>query len=65
MNIIISELIQSTIYNFMILVNIKIKKIEWSNSIDNKSIFKIINNSIIFGKQNDWKNVNGIESIIL
>lgn len=49
----------------MILVNIKIKKIEQSNSIDNKSIFKIINNDLISGKWNDWKNFNGMKNIIL
>lgn len=65
MNIIYTNIIIYEVQYIISLINIKIKKIEQSNSIDNKSIFKIINNDITSGKWNDWKNFNGMKNIIL
>lgn len=65
MNIIYTNIIIYKVQYIISLINIKIKKIEQSNSIDNKSIFKIINNDLISGKWNDWKNFNGMKNIIL
>lgn len=65
MNIIYTNIIIYKIQYIISLINIKIKKIEQSNSINNKSIFKIINNDLISGKWNDWKNFNGMKNIIL
>lgn len=65
MNIIYTNIIIYEVQYIISLINIKIKKIEQSNSIDNKSIFKIINNDLISGKWNDWKNFNGMKNIIL
>lgn len=65
MNIIYTNIIMYKVQYIISLINIKIKKIEQSNSIDNKSIFKIINNDLISGKWNDWKNFNGMKNIIL